>query len=55
MSRNPNRLSVLASLGLPLFALIAWAGLVMLLAYQVRPAYPVSMDRSFDRHYLTDG
>ncbi|HEX8228412.1 MAG TPA: hypothetical protein VF826_03755 [Chloroflexia bacterium] len=55
MSRNPNRLSALASFGLPVLALAVWAGLVMLLAYQARPNYPVSMDRSFDRHYLTDG
>ncbi|MDQ5825147.1 MAG: hypothetical protein M3441_13210 [Chloroflexota bacterium] len=55
MSRNPNRLPALASFGLPLLALAVWAGVVMLLAYQVRPTYPVSMDRSFDRHYLTDG
>ncbi|HEX8599224.1 MAG TPA: hypothetical protein VF952_11995 [Chloroflexia bacterium] len=55
MSRNPNRLSALASFGLPLLALGVWAGLVMLVAYQAQPSYTVSMDRSFDRHYLTDG
>lgn len=55
MSRNPNRLSALATSNLPLFALALWAGLVMLLAYQVRPTYQVSMDHSFDRHFLTDG
>lgn len=55
MSRYPNRLPALASLALPVLALLAWAGLVMLLAYQARPAYAVGMDRSFDRHYLTDG
>ncbi|HVF99981.1 MAG TPA: hypothetical protein VND68_09095, partial [Chloroflexia bacterium] len=55
MSRYPHRLPALASLALPVLALLAWAGLVMLLAYQARPTYAVSMDRSFDRHYLTDG
>ena len=55
MSRNPNRLPAPASFALPVLALLAWAGLVMLLAYQARPTYAVSMDRSFDRHYLTDG
>ena len=55
MSRTPNRLASIAAGFLPLVGLVVWAGLVMLLAYQVRPTYPVSMDRTFDRHYLTDG
>lgn len=55
MSRNSNRLASIAAGVLPLVGLVVCAGLAMLLAYQVRPTYPVSMDRTFDRHYLTDG
>lgn len=49
------RLRRLAALLAPLLLVIVAAGVLMMLAYQVRPTYSAGMEDNFSRLYLTDG